>query len=79
MYYFLIFADHRLYKQSLPNTSQDSKNKETWTLVADSSSEWTGFRESLKGSKNKNDKSLHSYLCGVLEDVIPYLEVNIYF
>ena len=43
--------------------------------MADKSTEWTEFKESLGGSRNRNDKKLYSYLSGVLEDVIPYLEV----
>jgi hypothetical protein len=75
--YLSFYLDHRLYKQSLPDTSKDEKSIETWTLIADSSSEWTIFTQSLKGSRNRNDKNLYSYLSGVLDNVIPFLEVFI--
>ena len=68
--------DHRLYKQSIQNKKSQSSN-ETWTLIADKSTEWIEFTESLRQSTKKNDKKLHSYLSSVLEDVIPFLEVSI--
>jgi hypothetical protein len=74
--HYLSELDHRLYKQSLSGTLEDAKSVEAWTLIADSSSEWTEFNESLKGSRNSNDKNLRSYLSGVLDDVIPFLEVH---
>lgn len=75
VFWFFLRLDHRLYKQSLKDDLKDTKSMEIWTLIADTSSQWTDFTASLSGSRNRNDKKLFSYLSGVLEDVIPFLKV----